>query len=154
MEPECIRQDISATWETLFKPTYRAHLFHQVSCTLRTWTKIWIVTAQLVFCWAFGAAIMVCPKNLYVGPDQPWIRSSTCVNDHWWMETGWGWWDWVNQVRLCTSLVTMSTANWLFHLSYKLPSSLEQRLGACKLRSLPSKSNFRLSLPLAFRTGR
>jgi len=34
MEPEYIRQDISATWEKLIKPTYRAHLFHQVSCTL------------------------------------------------------------------------------------------------------------------------
>ena len=34
MEPEHIRQDISATWEKLIKPTYRAHLFHQVSCTL------------------------------------------------------------------------------------------------------------------------
>ena len=26
--------NISATWEKLIKPTYRAHLFHQVSCTL------------------------------------------------------------------------------------------------------------------------
>ena len=34
MEPEYIRQDISATWEKLIKPTYSAHLFHQVSCTL------------------------------------------------------------------------------------------------------------------------
>ena len=34
MEPEYIRHDISATWEKLIKPTYRAHLFHQVSCTL------------------------------------------------------------------------------------------------------------------------
>ena len=36
MEPEYIRQDISTTWEKLIKPTYRAHLFHQVSCTLRS----------------------------------------------------------------------------------------------------------------------
>ena len=34
MEPEYIPQDISATWEKLIKPTYRAHLFHQVSITL------------------------------------------------------------------------------------------------------------------------
>ena len=34
MEPECIRQDTSATWEKLIKPRYRAHIFHQVSCTL------------------------------------------------------------------------------------------------------------------------
>ena len=34
MEPEYIRQDISATWDKLIKPTYRAHLCHQVSCTL------------------------------------------------------------------------------------------------------------------------
>ena len=34
MEPEYIRQDISATWEKLIKPTYRVHLFHPVSCTL------------------------------------------------------------------------------------------------------------------------
>ena len=34
MEQEYIHQDISATWEKLIKPTYRAHLFHHVSCTL------------------------------------------------------------------------------------------------------------------------
>ena len=33
LEYTSIRQDISATWEKLIKPKYRAHLFHQVSYT-------------------------------------------------------------------------------------------------------------------------
>ena len=35
MKPTNIRPDTRATYETLFKPTYGAHLFHQVSWTLR-----------------------------------------------------------------------------------------------------------------------
>ena len=46
MEPEYIRQDISATCEKLIKPTYRAHLFHQVSCTLRKWSLYGVVCAK------------------------------------------------------------------------------------------------------------
>ena len=47
MEPEYIRQDISPTWEKLIKPTYRAHLFHQVSCTLNKVTVFSSCTVPL-----------------------------------------------------------------------------------------------------------
>ena len=35
MEPANIRQDTSVIWEKLIKPTYRAHLFDEVSTPLR-----------------------------------------------------------------------------------------------------------------------
>ena len=34
MEPANIRQDTSAIWKKLIKPTYRAHLFDEVSTPL------------------------------------------------------------------------------------------------------------------------
>ena len=38
MEPANIRQDTSAVWDKLIKPTYRAHLFDEVSTPLTNLT--------------------------------------------------------------------------------------------------------------------
>ena len=39
MEQANIRQDISAIWEKLINPTYRAHLFDEVSTPLNQMVK-------------------------------------------------------------------------------------------------------------------
>ena len=39
MEPANIHQDISAIWEKLIKPTYRAYIFDEVSTPLTPWVR-------------------------------------------------------------------------------------------------------------------